>query len=74
MHEAKTSLSKLVEAAEAGEEILLARNGRPVARLSALKDASAERRIGVAQGMFADLDPDPAFDEEVSRLFGTPER
>ena len=36
MHEAKTSLSKLVEAAEAGEEIVLARNGRPVARLTAL--------------------------------------
>jgi prevent-host-death family protein len=33
MHEAKTKLSKLVERAEAGEEIVIARNGRPVARL-----------------------------------------
>jgi prevent-host-death family protein len=33
MHEAKTKLSQLVERAEAGEEIVLARNGRPVARI-----------------------------------------
>jgi len=33
MHEAKTKLSQLVERAEAGEDIVLARNGRPVARL-----------------------------------------
>jgi len=71
MHEAKTSLSKLVEAAEAGEEIVLARNGRPVARLTALKDRSAVRRIGVAAGRFPDLELDPSFDEEVSKLFGT---
>jgi prevent-host-death family protein len=33
MHEAKTKLSQLVERAEAGEEIVIARNGEPVARL-----------------------------------------
>jgi prevent-host-death family protein len=33
MHEAKTKLSQLVERAEAGEDIVLARNGKPVARL-----------------------------------------
>lgn len=33
MHEAKTTLSKLVERARAGEEIVIARNGEPVARL-----------------------------------------
>ena len=33
MHEAKTTLSQLVERAEAGEEIVIARNGKPVARL-----------------------------------------
>jgi prevent-host-death family protein len=33
MHEAKTNLSQLVERAEAGEEIVIARNGKPVARL-----------------------------------------
>jgi prevent-host-death family protein len=34
MHEAKTQLSKLVERAEAGEEIVIARNGKPVVRLT----------------------------------------
>ena len=33
MHEAKTHFSRLVERVEAGEEILIARAGRPVARL-----------------------------------------
>lgn len=33
MHEAKTQLSKLVERAEAGEEIVITRRGQPAARL-----------------------------------------
>ena len=33
MHEAKTQLSKLVERAEAGEDVVIQRNGRPVVRL-----------------------------------------
>jgi prevent-host-death family protein len=33
MHEAKTNLSQLVARAEAGEDIVIARNGKPVARL-----------------------------------------
>ena len=36
MHEAKTKLSQLVERAEAGEDIVIARNGKPVARLVAI--------------------------------------
>ncbi len=33
MHEAKTHLSRLVERAEAGEDVVIQRNGKPVARL-----------------------------------------
>ena len=33
MHEAKTKLSQLVERAESGEDIVIARNGKPVVRL-----------------------------------------
>jgi prevent-host-death family protein len=33
MHEAKTRLSELVQMAESGEEVIIARNGKPVARL-----------------------------------------
>ena len=36
IHEAKTTLSRLVEAVEAGEEIVLARAGRPVAMITRL--------------------------------------
>ena len=36
VHEAKTQLSKLLEKAEQGEEVIIARNGKPVARLATL--------------------------------------
>ena len=54
MLEAKTHLCRLVEALETGAitELLIARNGRPVARLSPLKGPGDHRRIGVARGAF----------------------
>jgi prevent-host-death family protein len=48
MHEAKTKLSQLVERAEAGEEIVLQRNGKPVARLIAIGEDS--RSLAAVQG------------------------
>jgi len=44
VYEAKTHLSQLLDRAAAGEEIIIARAGRPVARLVALADSSANRR------------------------------
>jgi prevent-host-death family protein len=41
MHEAKTTLSQLVERAEAGEDIVIARNGKPVARLVPIAASSS---------------------------------
>ncbi len=41
MHEAKTKLSQLVERAESGEEIVIARNGKPVARLVPVTGAAS---------------------------------
>lgn len=54
MLEAKTHLSRLVEAIESGEqpEVVIARNGRPVARLTSLAPARRPRKIGVAEGKF----------------------
>lgn len=49
MHEAKTTLSQLVELAEQGEEILIARAGEPVARIVALR-AGARRVLGQWRG------------------------
>jgi prevent-host-death family protein len=54
IHEAKTHLSRFVDQAAAGEEILIARAGKPVARLVSL--ASTERKprtLGLGKGLFA---------------------
>jgi prevent-host-death family protein len=47
MHEAKTKLSQLVERAEAGEDIVIARNGKPVARLVPV---AAEAKLASVRG------------------------
>jgi prevent-host-death family protein len=44
VYEAKTHLTQLLDRAAAGEEIVIARAGRPVARLVALSEASSRRR------------------------------
>jgi prevent-host-death family protein len=50
IHEAKTHLSRLIERAAGGEEIVIARAGQPVARLTAIPEQSPERRFGVMKG------------------------
>ncbi len=54
MHEAKSSLSSLVDAIERGvlREVIIARNGRPAARLVAIEMVPQGRRLGVAKGRF----------------------
>jgi len=69
--EAKSNLSRLIEAVESGREteIIIARNGKPAARLMPLASAPAGRRLGVAKGAFtvpASLDDDNAL---IERLF-----
>jgi prevent-host-death family protein len=51
IHEAKTHLSKLLQRAADGEDIVIARSGKPVARLVAIHAAPA-RRLGTAAGDF----------------------
>lgn len=74
MLQAKTTLSKLVEAVESGaeEEIIIARNGRPAAKLVPL-DARAKRkiRLGLAVGKYPPLDYEAfqALDAEVEAMF-----
>ncbi len=50
VHEAKTHLSRLLARVEAGEEIVIARNGRPVARLVEHDRHRGDRRFGALQG------------------------
>lgn len=52
IHDAKTHLSRYLEQVERGEEIIIARAGRPVARLVPVGEARGVR-FGVARGRFA---------------------
>jgi prevent-host-death family protein len=71
MLEAKSSLSRLVEAVESGaeREIIIARNGRPAAKLVAIKPAKIGKRIGVAKGKFAVPDTIDADEAGITALF-----
>lgn len=71
MLQAKSSLSRLVEAIEQGQEreIIIARNGRPAARLVPIDIALAGKRLGVAKGLFKVPDNIDAHNDEVARLF-----
>jgi antitoxin (DNA-binding transcriptional repressor) of toxin-antitoxin stability system len=53
MLEAKTQLSRLVDGIERGleREVVIARNGRPVARLTSLASPPRPRRLGLAKGI-----------------------
>ena len=53
VHEAKTHLSRLLEDVEAGEEVVIARGGKPVARLAPLQPARPPRMLGILAGRFA---------------------
>lgn len=53
IHEAKTHFSKLVARVEAGEEIVIARDGTPVARLVAVRRGVATRVPGRDRGLFS---------------------
>jgi antitoxin (DNA-binding transcriptional repressor) of toxin-antitoxin stability system len=70
--EAKTNLSRLVEAIESGakSEIILARNGKPVARLVPLAKVPASKRIGLLDGKFKAPKDFDADNDAVVRLFG----
>ena len=70
MPQAKSSLSRLVEAIEQGNEreIVIARNGRCAARLVPMNSGLHDRRVGVAKGGFevpANID---AHNDEAARL------
>ncbi len=51
IHAAKTHLSKLIERMEAGEEVIIARAGRPVARLAPLVGDAPDEASGTPDGL-----------------------
>jgi prevent-host-death family protein len=50
IHEAKTQFSRLVDAAASGEEIVIAKAGKPAARLVPMERAKVTRRFGGLKG------------------------
>ncbi|NIR60583.1 MAG: type II toxin-antitoxin system Phd/YefM family antitoxin, partial [Gammaproteobacteria bacterium] len=71
IHDAKTNLSKLLEAVARGEEVVIARAGKPVARLVAIPEKREPRKGGFWKGQVW-MAPDEEMkevDEEIARLF-----
>ena len=69
VHEAKTELSKLLEAVEAGERVVIARAGKPVAVLSAYKPARRRRELGLFRGQGRLADDFDLLPDELRRAF-----
>jgi prevent-host-death family protein len=65
IHDAKTHLSRLIAKVESGEEIVIARAGRPVARLVPLEIRTKRRPLGIWKGQIW-ISPD--FDEPIPEL------
>lgn len=69
IHAAKTQLSRLLEQVEEGEEIVIARAGKPIARIVPLEPRKPKRRLGILEGQYTvpdDFDdplPDDVIDE-----------
>jgi prevent-host-death family protein len=66
VHEAKSQLSRLLDAAQSGEEVIIARAGKPVARLVPIE--TPKRVPGIAKGIWKVDDSffDPLSEEELA--------
>ena len=69
IHEAKTHLSRLVERVEAGEEIVIARAGRPVARLIGIRTRTTPRVPGHWRDQIVIAPDFDAVNEQITRDF-----
>ena len=72
IHEAKTQLSRLLAQVEAGEEVVIARNGTPVAKLVVLRKKARKPQPDQWKGMITVPDSffDPLPEEELARWEG----
>jgi len=72
VHAAKSQLSRLLDAAAAGEEVIIAKAGKPIAKLVAIEQQKKRRKLGTLAGQFHvpdDFD-DPLPDEIVDAFEG----
>ena len=71
MHEAKTQLSKLVQAAVDGEPFIIARSGKPLVKVVSLEaPATVPRRTGFLPGIAVPPDFDRMGATEIEAIFG----
>lgn len=70
IHEAKTHLSQLIEKALAGEDVIIAKAGKPLVRLTALEPPPRKSRIGFLKGeVTVPADFDTMFQDEIEEMF-----
>lgn len=69
IHEAKTNLSKLIEKTSKGEEVIIAKAGKPVAKLSPYREKLKPRKLGLLKGKIFVPDDFNEEDEEINKLF-----
>jgi prevent-host-death family protein len=70
IHEAKSQLSKLVERALAGEEVIIARAGKPMVRLVPVREGESPRKGGQWQGKVRIAEDFDVLPDDVARSFG----
>ena len=68
--EAKTGFSRLLRMLEAGKEksITIARNGKPIAKITLIDQPAVTKRIGIAKGKFRAPDDFDANNEEAAAM------
>jgi len=69
IHQAKTNLSRLIEKTLAGEDVIIAKAGKPVAKLVAYKEKVQLRKPGLWKGKIWISDDFDDEDEEINKLF-----
>jgi prevent-host-death family protein len=70
IHEAKTHLSQLIEKVIAGEDVIIAKAGKPLVRLTALEPPPRKSRIGFLKGQITVPDDfDTMFQDEIEEMF-----
>jgi prevent-host-death family protein len=74
IHDAKTHLSKLIDAAAKGEPFIIAKAGKPMVKVVPLDAPKATKRFDFMAGQFTVPDDfDTMFQEEIERMFGVDE-
>ena len=69
IYDAKTNLSKLIEKVLEGKEVIIAKAGKPVAKIVSYKEKRAPRQFGLLKGKIFVPDDFDEEDEQINKLF-----